>query len=156
VRRVTEVERELDEGSRFSVLLPAADAAASDQAAHRRRTLVSPGRVLVLDDEAIVRRQLRRSLELRSYTVDEAPDGRTALAALVPPPGGPTTAADVVILDMTMPDLDGAECCDGCGRLGRACRSFCPRDTWTSRSSAACLGASSRVFWPSPVARPSW
>ena len=67
--------------------------------------------MLLVDDEAIVRSQLRRSLELRGYTVAEAADGRTALAALLPASaaGGAADVADVVILDMTMPDLDGAE-----------------------------------------------
>jgi len=61
--------------------------------------------VLLVDDEAIVRAQLRRSLELRGYTVVEAANGRTALETLLPA----SDVVDVVILDMTMPDLDGAE-----------------------------------------------
>ena len=67
--------------------------------------------MLLVDDEAIVRSQLRRSLELRGYTVVEAADGRAALAALLPASGiaPPDDVVDVVILDMTMPDLDGAE-----------------------------------------------
>jgi PAS domain S-box-containing protein len=101
------VESELGRGSCFSVLLPAsgdADRAAGPEAsgvAHR------PCRVLVVDDEAVVRAQLRRSLELRGYVVEEAVNGRAALAALTAPRAdGPP---DVAVLDMTMPDMDGAE-----------------------------------------------
>ena len=99
------VESALGRGSRFSVLLPASDATTAVDAAPRARDAVRPCRVLVVDDEAIVRGQMRRSLELRGYTVVEAANGRTALDALA----GPTVDVDVVILDMTMPDLDGAE-----------------------------------------------
>jgi CheY-like chemotaxis protein len=101
------VESELGRGSCFSVLLPATDAPL-DAATVRERPTLPPCRVLLVDDEAIVRGQLRRSLELRGYTVVEAADGRDALAALVPA-GGVAPAIDVVILDMTMPDLDGSE-----------------------------------------------
>ena len=51
----------------------------------------------------MVREQLRRSLELRGYTVAEASSGGEALAALA------AACPDVMILDMTMPDIDGAE-----------------------------------------------
>jgi PAS domain S-box-containing protein len=102
------VESELGRGSRFSVLLPASDPATLVRGAPHPRPMTRPCRVLVVDDEAIVRGQLRRSLELRGYTVVEAADGRTALAALVPASGGEADV-DVVILDMTMPDLDGSE-----------------------------------------------
>ena len=40
--------------------------------------------VLIVDDEALVRAQLRRSLELRGYTVAEATNGAEAIAALDP------------------------------------------------------------------------
>jgi PAS domain S-box-containing protein len=99
------VESALGRGSRFSVLLPASDAAAAVGEAPRAADATRPCRVLVVDDEAIVRGQMRRSLELRGYTVVEAADGRTALAALAPA----DVEVDVVVLDMTMPDLDGAE-----------------------------------------------
>jgi two-component system cell cycle sensor histidine kinase/response regulator CckA len=102
------VESELRLGSRFSVLLPASDPTTLVGDAPHPRPTTRPCRVLVVDDEAIVRGQLRRSLELRGYTVIEVADGRTALAALVPASGG-RADVDVVILDMTMPDLDGSE-----------------------------------------------
>ena len=104
------VESELGRGSRFSVLLPATDEATVVDAALLPRPTMRPCRVLLVDDEALVRNQLRRSLELRGYTVAEAPDGRTALAALLPASASDRAeVVDVVILDMTMPDLDGAE-----------------------------------------------
>ena len=79
------VESELGRGTRFSVLLPATDAPTLVDPARGRARPTQPLPRALVDDEAIVRGQLRRSLELRGYTVVEAADGRTALAALARP-----------------------------------------------------------------------
>jgi PAS domain S-box-containing protein len=100
------VESELGKGSCFSIVLPASDTADRAREGARPRAAARPCKVLVVDDEALVRAQLRRTLELRGYAVEEAADGRSALAALAP---GREAPPDVVVLDMTMPDLDGAE-----------------------------------------------
>jgi DNA-binding response OmpR family regulator len=58
-------------------------------------------RILVVDDDEDIRLLLRELLERASYTVDEAPDGRTALRQLY------TTPPALVILDVSMPEMDG-------------------------------------------------
>jgi DNA-binding response OmpR family regulator len=58
-------------------------------------------RVLVVDDEADIRTLLRHLLERAGYTVEEAADGRAGLRAFF------ASSPDLVILDVTMPELDG-------------------------------------------------
>jgi DNA-binding response OmpR family regulator len=58
-------------------------------------------RILVVDDDTDIRLLLRELLERAGYAVDEAQDGREALRTLF------TTPPALVILDVTMPDMDG-------------------------------------------------
>ena len=58
-------------------------------------------RILVVDDDVDIRVLLRELLERAGYTVDEAEDGRPALRKLF------ANAPSLVILDVTMPELDG-------------------------------------------------
>ncbi|HSJ52255.1 MAG TPA: response regulator [Anaerolineae bacterium] len=60
-------------------------------------------RVLVVDDEAAIRRYLRASLSAHGYTVFEVESGGAALEAIT------ADRPDVVILDLGLPDVDGVE-----------------------------------------------
>ncbi|HEY1597092.1 MAG TPA: response regulator transcription factor [Thermoleophilaceae bacterium] len=62
-------------------------------------------RVLVADDERAVRESLRRALVLEGYDVELASGGREALDSVG------AGRADVVVLDVLMPDIDGLEVC---------------------------------------------
>jgi two-component system response regulator MprA len=62
-------------------------------------------RVLVADDERAVRDSLRRALVLEGYEVELASGGREALASVA------SGRADVLVLDVLMPDIDGLEVC---------------------------------------------
>ncbi len=62
-------------------------------------------RVLVVDDELAVRTSLQRALGLERYEVDLAQDGRAALERVA------TARYDAVVLDVSMPLLDGFEAC---------------------------------------------
>jgi DNA-binding response OmpR family regulator len=62
---------------------------------------MSESRVLVVDDDAVSRALVRGLLERAGHEVREAADGRSALRELYGRP------ADLVILDVEMPELDG-------------------------------------------------
>jgi two-component system response regulator MprA len=62
-------------------------------------------RVLVVDDEVAVRTSLHRALNLERYEVDLAQDGREALERVS------VTRYDAIVLDVSMPQLDGLEAC---------------------------------------------
>ena len=60
-------------------------------------------RILIIDDEPLVRAVLRRILERNGHTVMEASDGRAGLALWRDTPG------DLVLTDLFMPHTDGIE-----------------------------------------------
>ena len=60
-------------------------------------------KILVVDDEASIRRALRNILELERFEVDEAVNGVDCLARIK------QQAYDVVLLDIKMPELDGMD-----------------------------------------------
>jgi two-component system response regulator MprA len=62
-------------------------------------------RVLVVDDELAVRTSLHRALGLERYEVDLAEDGRQALERVA------GARYDAIVLDVSMPTLDGLEAC---------------------------------------------
>ena len=62
-------------------------------------------RVLVVDDEPNIVMSLRFLMEREGFQVEVAPTGQAAVAALDREP------ADLVLLDIMMPELDGFEVC---------------------------------------------
>ncbi len=60
-------------------------------------------KILIVDDEASIRKTLREILEFEKYEVDEATDGLDCMVKLK------QTEYDVVIMDIKMPKMDGLE-----------------------------------------------
>ncbi|MEW5928765.1 MAG: ATP-binding protein [Gemmatimonadota bacterium] len=95
------VDSEPGRGAAFAVDLPRTPGSAGRGASPQA---TRPLRVLVVDDEAPIRRSLARFLERRGHRVDEAADGREALALI----GDAAHARyDVILADLRMPGLSG-------------------------------------------------
>ena len=62
---------------------------------------MEPTRILVVDDEPLIRLSLSRMLRHRGFEVSVAETGRCALQHLE------THTIDVVLTDIMMPDIDG-------------------------------------------------
>ena len=67
--------------------------------------MMSAGRILVVDDESIVREVVERYLAREGYVVQVAPDGETALRL------AHEHMPDLVVLDLMLPHVDGLEVC---------------------------------------------
>jgi two-component system KDP operon response regulator KdpE len=60
-------------------------------------------RILVVDDEAPIRRYLRAALSGHGFVIYEAANGQEALNAVI------ADRPDIIILDLGLPDIDGIE-----------------------------------------------
>ena len=63
-------------------------------------------RILVIDDERSIRSTLKEILEYEGYSMEEAPDGPTALELAA------NEKFDVILCDIKMPQMDGIEVLD--------------------------------------------
>jgi PAS domain S-box-containing protein len=95
-------------GTTFRVLLPPATRTAqpAPEEARPRDAGVRGGTILVVDDEEWVLELAQEFLERGGFDVLTAAGGREALEILR---GDEGNAIDAVVLDLTMPDLDGQE-----------------------------------------------
>ncbi|MER6982416.1 response regulator transcription factor [Streptomyces carpinensis] len=71
------------------------------------------GDVLVVDDDAAIRRSLERGLRLSGFAVRSAGSGAEALTAIGQAP------PDVLVLDVSMPGMSGIELCTRLREAGR-------------------------------------
>jgi two-component system, cell cycle sensor histidine kinase and response regulator CckA len=101
------VESAIGRGSTFRIYLPRVQAPGEEARSTAPRRLEETGRatVLVVEDEAALRRLLCLSLERRGYKVLTAVDGADAIEIFGQHPG----EIDLVVTDLVMPRVDGFE-----------------------------------------------
>ncbi|MBW2980073.1 PAS domain S-box protein [Candidatus Woesearchaeota archaeon] len=95
------------EGTRFDVYLPVhgeVDLRRDEQSLDAR--VYGSGRILIVDDEKIIRHFLSQSLENLGYNVVCVADGKQAIDYY----GEHQDEVDLVLLDLTMPVMSGVDC----------------------------------------------
>jgi DNA-binding NtrC family response regulator len=97
-------------GSTFTVLIPARGATAAlesrgEAAGEQEAIEGASGAVLIIDDEDVVRRAARATLEHYGFTVFEASDGQDGADLF----SRLHDRISAVLLDLTMPRMDGRE-----------------------------------------------
>ena len=105
------LDTEPGKGTTFRVLFPAVegrrvDAAEQERGETRTEEHQERGTILVVDDEAMVRDLATEILERQGFTVLTAADGREALEVY----RAHTDEIACVLLDLTMPHMDGEQC----------------------------------------------
>ena len=101
-------------------------------------------RVLIVEDEPRLQKQLRATLEGAGYAVDTASDGEDGHYL------GSTENYDAVILDLGLPELDGLTVLDRWRKEGRAMPVLVltARDTWTDKVGGLDAGADDYMAKP--------
>ncbi len=69
-------------------------------------------RVLIVEDNRVIASQLYDYLEAKNFVVEYANDGNSGLRLVE------KNTYDVIILDLTLPDIDGVELCELLKRHG--------------------------------------
>ncbi len=147
-------------GTRFSVLLPSLPLSMAqgegreggrEGGAAAGMPARLAGRVLLADDEEMVRAFLRELLEGWGLCVDTAADGREGRALFAADPA----AFDVVLTDLTMPHLSGLELADEVRRLSPATPVMLFSGYADGVGEAALRAAGVRLVLPKPVEPPA-
>jgi two-component system KDP operon response regulator KdpE len=99
-------------------------------------------RILVVEDDAAIRKLLQAALTRSGYQVIEAVDGRSALAALA------IDKPDAVLLDLGLPDRDGLELVPLIKAAGPALIIVSAREDTDQKVAALDLGADDYVIKP--------
>lgn len=81
------------------------------QPSNHPREARSAGRILVVDDDLLIRKGLSRCLTRAGFEVHTAADGMEAITLF------DEEGADLIVLDVNMPGMDGFEACDTIKRL---------------------------------------
>lgn len=137
-----EVESRVGHGSRFHVFLPKSDSTTEAPAlfiapAQRKASYDGKEKILVADDDEMVRNLIRAVLGYRGYSVVEASDGLDAVEKFLHEP------VDLLFLDLEMPQLDGWEVLERIRKKQEIkvpiilCTGTCASDTLLSQAKTA-------------------
>jgi DNA-binding NtrC family response regulator len=101
-------------------------------------------RILVVDDDAAIRRLVATVLRRENYRVDTANGGRDALAKIL------LTRYDVVVLDLMMPEVSGLDVLKGLEARDSQTRSVVIMSAGSSLEAVTSISPSVFVALPKP------
>jgi len=90
-------------GSRFTVTIPLGDPTAAELAERIDARVITPRRIVLVDDQDDSREMLRMLLEARDHVVLDAADGPTAIALIE------RERPDIAFIDIGLPTMTGYE-----------------------------------------------
>jgi len=103
---VVTIDSVLGEGTTISIHLPATTSESSEEEiVEEQSETIASGKILVIDDEALIRKTLFRMLSSVGYEVVTADSGEMGLELF----RDSYSDIDLVLLDLTMPVMNGAE-----------------------------------------------
>lgn len=111
---------EVDQGSTFTVLFPSETVAGAMPALAEDAEALPALKLLVAEDNAVNALIVQSMLERDGHQIDHVETGAAAVAAAV------STDYDVILMDLAMPELDGATACRRIRDCGHATRSVVP------------------------------
>ncbi len=97
------VESHLGEGTAFHILLPRAEEKRQERREKIDNRPRKAARIMVVDDETMVRTVLEKLLSLRGHSVQQAESGETALRL------AESNNFDIVFTDLGMPEMNGRQ-----------------------------------------------
>jgi len=106
-----QVDTEPDEGTTFTLKFPSSSGGVVKKKEPKKETRADAARILIVDDEEMVRSILTQLLSLKGHEVDRAESGAMALEMVH------GNVYDIVFTDFGMPEMTGAE-------LARALREY--------------------------------
>jgi CheY-like chemotaxis protein len=104
-----------------------------------------PLRILIADDNYINRRVLSLLLQRLGYQTDSAESGQDCLCKAM------STAYDMLLIDVNMPDMSGIECTQQLRRAGRTFPIVAVTATDPDSNKKPCLAAGMNDFISKPV-----
>ena len=102
------VNTQLGKGTTFFIYLPATDSVQSEEKNSEQKKLQGCGKILIMDDEEIIRKSTMRLLSHIGYEVTQAKNGTEALE-LYKESVANDTPFDTIVLDLTVPGEKGAK-----------------------------------------------
>ena len=100
------VDSKIGQGTQFTVYLPIFDGAPVEQKNEQQTAMAKgTGRILYVDDEVMLTQIAQKYLEKYGYDINAYISSKAAMKAYVKNPSG----FDIIITDMTMPELTGAD-----------------------------------------------